>query len=306
MSKTKSDADDFFGNLLEDAPEEEPIAEDEGFEEDFEEDDEIDNEALPEEEADSEEPLKGDKDDPKGKRFAYWQQQADKQKNINKQLEAKLQELKAVAPIAEFLRDNPQALDSIENFAKGKSPAQQEVSFQKPEPPKRPSNFSFLDAEENPDGPSGRYLQEREAYQDKLLDFYAQREEVRSKQLESTYKEQNQRAVKAQRQLELNAQLQNEYDMSVAEANAFIAEMDAPNSLTLETLVDYWKFKHSDKSSDDSEENEKTREIKERARRRGTPPPPKGGGGSGEKDIASDFVADLKRTGRNLFETKQK
>ena len=313
----KGNAEDFFSFKLDTTEEagEEPITPEDEVE-DFHEDEDFD-EPLLDEAGEEEIPLeipKGTKkedtkfpeDDPKGKRFAYWQSEAAKAKKLAKDYETKLAEYQAVAPIAEFLRKNPKALDTIEEYAKGDAQKKtSEPALKRPEKPKRPQNFSMLEAEENPDSPSAKYLQEREAYMDSIADYYTQKEEMREKQTELLLRENNQRVERTQYIQGVSAKLQNEYDMSVADANAFITEMDAPGSLDLDTLVDYWKYKHSDNKSK-TNSSEKAQQLRRRAEERANSKAPVlGGGGGGEKDTATEFTKSLGYTGRNLFEIRK-
>lgn len=307
----KDDADNFFAFSGKNSKEKETIVEDvkdeEDFlEEDFEEESPLHNEAEEEsenEETDEERETEYSKSDPKGKRFEHWQSVANREQNARKQLEAKLAELKAVAPIAEFLRTNPKALDSIEEYAKKSASAKAEPTIEKPTRPVKPSNFSYMEAEENPDGDSGKYLRNLEAYQERVTDYYAQRDEQREKTISEVYQSKLQQEHQAEKMRNLSVTLQDEYEMSVADANAFITEMNSPGTVELNSLVDYWKFKHSDKKSRTDNSSEKAQNLRDRARTKlEAKAPAIGNGGSGTADTSKMFMDDLRRTGKNLFE----
>lgn len=314
MSK-KNDADSFFSfreNESDTAEtSEDDIQEHEDFSEEINEEDsfldeeieESDNEQLGDDEEDNEE---FSKDDPKGKRFEHWHSLAEKRNNQIRELEKKLSEYEAVVPIAEYLKQNPQALDKIEEYAKGTSQPNQKLP-EKPTRPSKPKDFSYLEAEENPGSASGKYLQELEQYQDALADYYAHRDEMRENKVERIYREVDQRTTQQKLHQQYMEKLQKDYGFSAEKASAFVIEMDKPGSINLDFLVDYWEHKHtSNESKIDNSKDEKARMLREKAKKKaGSKLPPTGGAGAGDKSDGDTFVMGLKAAGRNLFEIKK-
>ena len=52
---------------------------------------------------------------PQDESFQYWQSQADKRAKELEEVKSRYQDLEEIAPIARYIRENPQVLNSVEN-----------------------------------------------------------------------------------------------------------------------------------------------------------------------------------------------
>ena len=164
---------------------------------------------------------------------------------------AQQQELKADpnlardAELARKIYENPQALEAVKNALQEK---EEESSFQEepypdiPKAPIKPAGFNAADAAENPDGPSARYLNEFQTYQEEMIQWNAEvaattavnqkrqrehdqriRAEEAKRQAELYHKQQQEQTQK-QQILEAHNTLKQNYQMSDENASGFLNE----------------------------------------------------------------------------------
>ena len=127
---------------------------------------------------------------------------------------------------------------------------------EKPEPPKKPANFSPTEAFSDPNSDSAKYMIEKSEWQDKMIEWQT----MLTANVAQHYEEKLSRVVKAThsaiREQDDNlrkktiydnavAQLRNKYGMSYDDATDFIQKMEKPESVQLDDLVQLYKIKKS-------------------------------------------------------------
>jgi hypothetical protein len=163
--------------------------------------------------------------------FQYWQSQADIRARELEEVKTKYQDLDEIAPLAKYIRDNPQVLNSIE------SSLSQELA-KKPERPSKPAEYDPIEATSDPDSTSFKYRESLESYRDDMMDYYEGKERNRDVAMQ----EQQEKVAQQQYMENVRSQLQNVYGFEDKEMESFIAEMSRPESLSLENLVSVWKL----------------------------------------------------------------
>ena len=178
--------------------------------------------------------------------FQYWQSQADKRAKELEEVKTRYQDLEDIAPIARYIRENPQVLNSVESSLSANKPQenlQQENSqdlAKKPERPSKPANYDPIEATSDTESDSFRYREAMESFRDEMMDFYESRERTREYEVQK-----RQEQVAQQNYMEnVRSQLSNVYGFDTSESEAFIQDMSRPESLSLENLVTVWKLKN--------------------------------------------------------------
>ena len=184
-------------------------------------------------------------------RYQYWQSQAAKLQN-------QLNEVKEYQPMVDYLRANPEAVQSI--TPGGKAPAEAAPTSQEqeefPPPPARPeqpAGFSREEAYSDPASTSAQYLDEVDKWRDDIQTYNqlasqyqvaVMRETYNKKieNLENIEKSRVQRAEEANKMNEVRSYVQNNYDLG-EDLDDFISTMNDPNSVSMDELVAYYKFK---------------------------------------------------------------
>ena len=224
------------------------------------------------------------------KRFEHWQGKHDKLNNEFQILKAQNDELQAYAPIARYLDSHPEALTAIEGniFNGGNVTPQQQAQApegpKKPDMPSRPQGFT---AEEmyTPGTPSYQYQQDSLEYQDKVLDFYAQKDAFRENQINSALEQQRQEQIQATQQRDLEYQLVNKYGLAREEVGNFYNTVGKSNDL--DSLVDYYKYKSG------GQNDEKFNKMNANKQALNTPPPLGTGGSIGTQQISDEDAFNL-------------
>ena len=176
--------------------------------------------------------------------FQYWQSQADIRDRELEEVKTKYQDLDEIAPLARYIRDNPQVLNSIESSLSADKPTDnsrqgnsQELA-KKPERPSKPAEYDPIEATSDPDSTSFKYRESLESYRDDMMDYYEGKERNRDVAMQ----EQQEKVAHQQYMENVRSQLQNVYGFEDKEMESFIAEMSRPESLSLENLVSVWKL----------------------------------------------------------------
>ena len=176
--------------------------------------------------------------------FQYWQSQADIRARELEEVKTKYQDLDEIAPLARYIRDNPQVLNSIESSLSADKPTDnsrqgnsQELA-KKPERPSKPAEYDPIEATSDPDSTSFKYRESLESYRDDMMDYYEGKERNRDVAMQ----EQQEKVAHQQYMENVRSQLQNVYGFEDKEMESFIAEMSRPESLSLENLVSVWKL----------------------------------------------------------------
>ena len=176
--------------------------------------------------------------------FQYWQSQADIRARELEEVKTKYQDLEEIAPLARYIRENPQVLNSVESSLSADKPMDnspqgnsQELA-KKPERPSKPAEYDPIEATSDPDSTSFKYKESLESYRDDMMDYYEGRERNRDVAMQ----EQQDRVAQQQYMDNVRSQLQNVYGFEDKEMEHFITEMSRPESLSLENLVSVWKL----------------------------------------------------------------
>lgn len=183
---------------------------------------------------------------PQDQSFQYWQSQADKRAKELEEVKSRYSDLEDIAPIARYIRENPQVLNSVESSLSVNKPGetlQQENSQElakKPEKPSKPANYDPIEATSDIESDSFKYRESMETYRDAMMDFYETREQSRDIEVQR-----QQEQVAQQNYMEnVRSQLTNVYGFGEKESESFIKDMSRPESLSLENLVTVWKLKN--------------------------------------------------------------
>jgi len=184
-------------------------------------------------------------------RYQYWQSQAAKLQN-------QLDEVKEYAPMVDYLRTNPEAVQNLTpQEGQGKAPASQEQTEEFPPPPERPEQpvgFSREEAYTDPTSASAIYINEMDAWRDNMTQYNSlanqyqvavMREsyDEKIKALESKEAERLKQAEQRNKMSEVREYVQNNYDLG-DKVDDFITTMNDPNSINMDDLVGYYKFKN--------------------------------------------------------------
>ena len=110
--------------------------------------------------------------------FQYWQSQADIRARELEEVKTKYQDLEEIAPLARYIRENPQVLNSVESSLSADKPMDnspqgnsQELA-KKPERPSKPAEYDPIEATSDPDSTSFKYKESLESYRDDMMDYY--------------------------------------------------------------------------------------------------------------------------------------
>ena len=178
--------------------------------------------------------------------FQYWQSQADKRAKELEEVKVRYQALEDIAPIARYIRENPQVLNSVESSLSADNsqetlPTENSASLaKKPERPSKPANYDPIEATSDTESESFKYRESMEAFRDEMMDYYESRERTREVEVQK-----RQEQIAQQNYMEnVRSQLSNVYGFDTNESEAFIQDMSRPESLSLENLVTVWKLKN--------------------------------------------------------------
>ena len=184
-------------------------------------------------------------------RYQYWQSEAAKLKN-------QLDEVKEYQPMVDYLRANPEAVQSI--TPGGKTPAEAAPTSQEqeefpppPAKPEQPRGFSRDEALTDPNSDSAKYLDDVEKWRDDIMQYnqlssqyeIATMRESYNKKLEGLEKLEKDRQVAIAQKQEMQNVRQyvgSNYDLG-ENLDDFITTMNDPKSINMDDLVGYYKWK---------------------------------------------------------------
>tara|TARA_R100000152_G_scaffold20306_2_gene13687 strand:- start:249 stop:1232 length:984 start_codon:yes stop_codon:yes gene_type:complete len=186
-------------------------------------------------------------------RFQYWQSKHDQKASEAKAMESRLKELEDVVPIANYIRENPEALQSIAGHLSGNTqsvPAQAESKGlpQKPERPVKPASFDASEAYMDPESESAKYQQKLENYRDSMIDYYEEKDAYRQEQemaQQQAYQQQQEEMRKRNYYNGVQSDLVNKHGYTPEKAQAFMQYYSSPDSLSLDNLVMLDKMKNA-------------------------------------------------------------
>tara|TARA_Y100000401_G_scaffold111006_1_gene108788 strand:+ start:429 stop:1415 length:987 start_codon:yes stop_codon:yes gene_type:complete len=184
-------------------------------------------------------------------RYQYWQSQAAKLQN-------QLNEVKEYAPMVDYLRSNPEAVQNL--TPGGKPPVEAETKSQEaeefpppPAKPEQPRGFSRDEAISDPASDSAIYLDEVEKWRDDMMTYnqlasqyqIATMRETYNAKLEGIEKAEQERRQIAENEKQMNevrTYVQQKYNLG-EDVEDFINTMNDPNSINMDDLVGYYQYK---------------------------------------------------------------
>ena len=146
--------------------------------------------------------------------FEYWQSQADKRSQELGAVKQELETMKAQVLKQEEAKETKQELV-------------------KPQKPSRPSDYNHSEALADPDSPSAKYLNDKDAYMEQMNDYILERDSMRDAEIVAAQKQQ----AALQQEKETLSVLQSKYGYTPELAQNFMESMSSPESLTLDNLV---------------------------------------------------------------------
>ena len=183
-------------------------------------------------------------------RYQYWQSQAAKLQN-------QLNEVKEYQPMVDYLRANPEAVQSITPGGKPAEAAptsqEQEEFPPPPERPEQPTGFSREEAYSDPASASAKYLDAVDKWRDDTQQYnqlaakyeIALMREQYNQKIEGLEKVEQQRVAQAEESKKMNEvreYVANNYDLG-ENLDDFLTSMNDPNSINMDDLVGYYKYK---------------------------------------------------------------
>jgi len=200
-------------------------------------------------------------------------QQQNQQQVIDQQRQAEeYASLKRDAEIMRRIYQNNELSDMVIRGLRGELPQEAQPEEPQtfvpkdlpkmPKPPRRPSVFSYEEAQTNPSSLSGQYLREEDDYREKLLEWqqetarinaanntgqmeYYQQEQAKLKeQLEMRDRQEAQRQQQAAQQAQMYKNLQAQYNMGPIEAQEFVQWASNPTAMNEKDIwIDAWRAK---------------------------------------------------------------
>lgn len=175
-------------------------------------------------------------------RIEYWQSRADL---FRRQAE----ELAPYAPLIQYLNQNPQAIQAVEEVIRtgGPSPKSDaappaKANFNPPARPQKPESFDAMAAYSDPASESFKYARQLESWRDDMTEFtvkkQAYQEEMQLRQIQMRQQEAQQQA---QMQEGMNL-LQAKYGFKPQEAIDFMQVMSRDENVTMDSLVKLYKI----------------------------------------------------------------
>ena len=192
--------------------------------------------------------------------FQYWQSQYDKVKSELDSNNAKYQEMENIAPIAEYIKKNPQVLDAMENVLSNGAPQGQPVQqpqaqqrppappLKTPVRPAKPTDYDETEAYSDPDSNSFKYNRNLDKWRDEMIAFNEVRNMAKNRaeqQRQAQVQEAQQQQAAQQAMGNIFTQLKQSYNFSDDQASDFMAKMSNPESISIDNLVALYKMKQA-------------------------------------------------------------
>lgn len=181
-----------------------------------------------------------DPQDPQGKRFAYWQSEAAKAQNQAKLLEQQISLMSPYMPVVRYIQENPNILETIEQSL-GQKP-QQDAGPQRPQPPQKPAEYNAVEAYNDPESTSFKYREANEQYREELANYLLNMEQKRQEEYTRAQEERQFIEQRNQQLRQVATSLTTQYGLSNDDALEFIRLYDDPKSVTLDRLVQLYRF----------------------------------------------------------------
>ena len=180
-------------------------------------------------------------------RYQYWQSQAA-------QLQNQLSGVQDYMPMVDYLRNNPTAVNNIQNGAQ-EAPIPEDEGFpDAPARPAEPHGYTREEAITDPSSDSAKYLNDLEGWRDTMTQYnqlasqyqVAKMQEVYDSKISDLEKVNLQRegAIRDQQAMtDARGYVSQNYDLG-DHLDGFIQEMSDDKSINMDDLVGYYKFKH--------------------------------------------------------------
>jgi len=213
-------------------------------------------------------------------RFEYWQSKYDQKASEYNKLQEEMGQYEKVAPIANYIQENPDILKGVAKSLSGDTPSvadtnEQMASPKKPERPAKPVNYDSSEAYMDVDSASYKYREAMDNYRDEMIDYGEQAEQFRLRELEARENQirQAQQQYEAQKQSDgMRNELMGKYGYTPDKAQEFMQYYSSPESLTLDNLVRLDKMR-SAPSQAEVEQRQKAEMMKQKQNTLSTPPP---------------------------------
>ena len=187
------------------------------------------------------------------KRYQYWQSRYDQKASEFDNMSKKIAEYEKIAPIAEYIQDNPAVLNNVAKSLSGDNPGvpSQEKSMelpQKPTRPTKPTNYDATEAYMDPESTSYKYRVDLDNYRDGMIDYAEQREAYairENEKREAVWQQRQQQAQRNQAMDGMRNQLINQYGYTPEKAVEFIKHYSSPESLSLDNLVNLDRLRNA-------------------------------------------------------------
>lgn len=183
-------------------------------------------------------------------RFEYWQSQAAKLQN-------QVDEMKEYQPMVDYLRTNPEAVQSLTPGVKQEAPTSQESQTEEfpppPDRPEQPHGFSKEEAFTDPTSASAVHMNEMDTWRDNMTQYNSLASQYQVAVMRESYDKkikaleevegQRQEQTQAQEKMaEVRSYVTDKYDLG-ENVDDFITTMNDPSSINMDDLVGYYKFK---------------------------------------------------------------
>jgi hypothetical protein len=213
-------------------------------------------------------------------RFEYWQSKYDQKASEYNKLQEEMGQYEKVAPIANYIQENPDILKGVAKSLSGDTPSvadtnEQMASPKKPERPAKPVNYDSSEAYMDVDSASYKYREAMDNYRDEMIDYSEQAEQFRLREMEARENQirQAQQQYEAQKQSDgMRNELMGKYGYTPDKAQEFMQYYSSPESLTLDNLVRLDKMR-SAPSQAEVEQRQKAEMMKQKQNTLSTPPP---------------------------------
>ncbi len=213
-------------------------------------------------------------------RFEYWQSKYDQKASEYNKLQDQMGQYEKVAPIANYIQENPDILKGVAKSLSGDTPPvadnnEQMASPKKPVRPAKPVNYDSSEAYMDSESASYKYREAIDNYRDEMIDYSDQAEQYRIRELQAKENQirQAQQQYEAQRQTDnTRNELMSKYGYSPDKAQEFMQYYSSPDSLTLDNLVRLDKMR-SAPSQAEVEQRQRAEMMKQKQNTLNTPPP---------------------------------
>ena len=165
-----------------------------------------------------------------------------------------------IAPIAEYIKKNPQVLDAMENVLSNGAPQGQPVQqpqaqqrppappLKTPVRPAKPTDYDETEAYSDPDSNSFKYNRNLDKWRDEMIAFNEVRNMAKNRaeqQRQAQVQEAQQQQAAQQAMGNIFTQLKQSYNFSDDQASDFMAKMSNPESISIDNLVALYKMKQA-------------------------------------------------------------